>query len=261
MASETPPSALDHPNDETKTDLPNDESLRGPGEQNGDHIATLCSRWEALGLRNANGTASTCGPSERSAIANRVADVGPELVELAIVGAGDDPWLRKGGARSALAWVMNDADSVRRFADRGAAVQRTADEEAAAAAKRSQREAVQARRAAIWARSPWIPRTAPLPFLKALERGDFDAAESMLDGGSCQEQAAAIVARPDDGSRGLVPIGLHGKPAPDGPAHIAPAVARHFARLLDRAADLAELRGAAGQLLLGEPGANDTEGT
>jgi hypothetical protein len=258
-ASETPLSAPDNPNDPTKTDRPNDESLRGQAEQNTDQIAALVSRWNALGLRNANGSASTCGPSERSALANRLADVGPELVELAIDGAGTDPWLRNGGPRSPLAWVMADAESVRRFAEHGAALRRGATDRARA-------HALADRAKAIWARSPWAPRSAPEAFRDAMSRGDtatsdrvfdaaerlYDAAERILDGTA--EDPLGLVHAGDS----LATVGPRGHAAPAGPTRVAPTVARNFARMLDRAADLEELRGAAGQPLLNEPGANDT---
>jgi hypothetical protein len=126
VASETPPSAPEAlPHSETPA-APKTESLGGKEEQAASQVSALCRQWEALGLRNANGTESTCRASEQSAIAHRIADIGPELVELAVVGAGADPWLRRGGPRSALAWVMNDAASVRRYAERGAEIRRGA---------------------------------------------------------------------------------------------------------------------------------------
>jgi hypothetical protein len=260
-ASETPPSALDNPNHQSKTDKAKDESesLRGEKEQGADQITALCSQWDALDLRNANGTHSTCGPSERSALANRAVDVGRELVELAIAGAATDPWLRRGGPRSALAWVMNDADSVRRYAERGAAAKRAAEVEAAeataATAKRARYDAHEKRRVALWERSGWIPREAPVAFRKAMARGDYDAAEAMLEGSGLPPTDA--FAATSEQSTALTLPAVRGS-ASEGPARISPTIARHVARLLDRAADLTELRGAAGQPLLPKPGANDS---
>jgi hypothetical protein len=88
-----------------------------------------------------------------------------------------------------------------------------------------------------------------------MDRDDFEAAEAMLDGSPLADSLVA----PDGNSTALARLGIRGQPLPQGPVCIAPTVARGFARLLDRAADLAELQGAVGQPLLSEPGANDVD--
>ena len=142
---------------------------------------------------------------------------------------------------------MNDGSSVRRFADRAALAKLAAGQVAAA-------DAYEARREALWARCPWVPRTAPPAFREAIDRGDFGAAEAML--GRANPHPGPDVGSAESGA--LARSGTRGQTAPEGPTRLAPAVARNLARMLDHAADLTELRGAAGQGLLNEPGANDT---
>lgn len=231
-ASETPPRALDSPSPSISPPAPADSErqIKGKEPDEAQAVANLCAQWDALRLPNAGGTLSSCRPSEQAAVRNRLREVGYAIVERAIVGAGESDWLRRGRARSALAFVFACAATVRRFALQGDAVlgQRAAAE--AAAAERSAQEHDDAVIAQLWRRAPWSSRAAPRAFLQAVTRRDFTAAEAFLPpipphrpavlmtaGASLRAKALPLLAAD---RRGLSPGPDHG--APPSPEPLVP---------------------------------------
>ncbi len=189
-ASETPPSekAARPPRRRRRGDSPSPESAapeserhRLEGEQAESHaVDALASQWDALRLPEEGGTVSVCRPSERAALRNRRREVGPEIVALAILGAGADEFLRRCPRRSAIAWVFASAERVRAMAKRGEEVAAERARDAEGAEARRAKAAADETRRELWARAPWLERTSPLDFREAMRKGDFPKAEAIL---------------------------------------------------------------------------------
>jgi hypothetical protein len=122
-ASETPSSSLDAFGESTPENSPAPKNA--PREE--EHAAcrvldTLAASWDALRIPEKGGTTSHVRRSERTLLAKRLAELGREPLEAAIVGASVTPWLTSGKfIYAACARVFGTAETVHEFAQRGRA--------------------------------------------------------------------------------------------------------------------------------------------
>ena len=116
-------------------------------------MAALVAAWDALRMPEMGGTVSQCRPSERTAIRNRLRELGAERVALAIAGASGHDWLRRGRARNAAAFVF----SVQKCGELAAEGQRAAAAAAADAVRELEREREREARERAW-KAEALPR-------------------------------------------------------------------------------------------------------